>query len=211
MKWLTGFRVYCVLAIAIALPMTAFATTTTYTDEAEFLTIAWMLDLESFEGEEATNGYSADTIVLTDFSVTGTGQYSPCIGIWNEDFVGGFATDGVNWLGYQSDADAQLIFEFTEPINAFGINITDWGDFGEGTLTFSNEVSDVFQVSVTPHPNGDLQFFGVINDLVYFTTVTFTQTISGEFYGVDEIYYGGIDVTAVENISWGSAKSLFSE
>jgi hypothetical protein len=182
---------------AILASSSAVAATLTFTDEATFLATADPLSLESFEGETATNSFTSDVVPLADFTVTGTGPFSPTLGIWNVPFVGGFATDGVNWLGYQTDDDESLILDFAAPINSFGLDITDWGDFGTGTLVFFNDAGDFFVVDVSPHPNGNQQFFGVINDTSVFTSVAFLQDIPGEFYGVDKIYYG-ITTFAVE-------------
>jgi hypothetical protein len=199
MKTSQALRAVLLLTIiaAIFAPTSVVAATATFTDEATFLASADPLNLESFEGETATNGFSSDVIALTDFTVTGTGPFSPTLGIWNVPAFGGFATDGINWLGYQTSDNQMLILDFSGPINSFGLDITDWGDFGTGTLVFSNDAGDFFLVDVAPNPNGNQQFFGVINDTMLFTTVTFLQDIFGEFYGVDNIHYG-ITTFAVE-------------
>ncbi len=184
-KNFNGFGLCVVVALALATRAPGGAVT--FDDEALFLLASGPLNLESFEGNFATNSFTSNTILTPDITFT-VPDFD--LGIWNMPFVGGFATDGVNWLGYQSTADETITLNFNQAINGFGINITDWGDFGTGILTFSNDVGDFFQVDVTPNADGDHQFFGVINVDMLFTQVEFTQTIPGEFYGLDEIYYG---------------------
>jgi len=199
-----------VVLLAVFAPLTALAAPVYYDDQGVFLAAAGTTLLESFEGETATNSFTTTSIALAFFMVTEDFDTTPDLGIWNIPFVGGFATHGVNWLGYQSGADESLRFDFLMSINSFGINITDWGDFGTGTLTFSNDLGDMFQVDVTPNPDGDHQFFGVIIADMAFDTVTFTQSIAGEFYGVDEIYFGTTPPISVQPSSWGGIKALYA-
>ena len=184
-KNFNGFGL-CVVG-ALALANHAPGGVVTFDDEALFLLASGPLNLESFEGNVATNSFTSNQILTTDITIT---VPDIDLGIWNIPFVGGFATDGENWLGYQSTSGETITMNFNQPLTGFGINITDWGDFGSGTLTFSNNVGDFFLVDVTPNPDGNQQFFGVINMDMLFTQVEFTQTIPGEFYGLDEIYYG---------------------
>lgn len=199
---------YLALFMLLLAPTFLLADTDYYDDEAAFLAATGDLMLESFEDVAATNSFTSDTIVLPGFTVTGS--YQPlCLGIWDMPFVGGFATDGANWLGYQSGQDETLVFDLAEPATAFGLNVTDWGDFGEGQLIFSNDLGESFVVDVTPHPDGNQIFFGVWNTSVAFTQVIFTQSIAGEFYGVDEIYFGVPSSVATQSQSWTNVKALF--
>jgi hypothetical protein len=175
--------------------------TTTFTDEKAFLLAnPAITKMESFEGLTATNSYTTRTCPMAGFVIDIPDTPYDYLGIWNIPFVGGFATQGANWLGFQSNTNERLRWIFDHPINAFGVNITDWGDFGTGSLTFSNDAGDNFVVAVTPLGNGNQQFFGVINDGMSFTAVEFNQDISGEFYGVDEIYSGPLACATPANV-----------
>ena len=158
-----------------------------FDDEDEFLASVQSPSMESFEGIAVTNSFTSDQLVTIGFTIDVTTP-SPSLGVWDTPDTGGFATDGDNWVGYQSDDNETMTFSFNSPKNAFGLNIVDWGDNGSGTLTFTNDAGDFFQISVSPLLNGNQQFFGVINHDFIFTTVTFTQTIPGEFFGIDEVY-----------------------
>lgn len=168
----------------------AHAIPTTYSDEASFLGAAGSLSIESFEGEVATNSRTLSSLSLTDFDMIMSGGGT--MGIFTGDFFGGHATDGVNYAGF-SDGHAFVDYAFDSNINSFGINFTDFGDFGTGSVTFSNNIGDVFTAAVSGVPNANEQFFGLITDF-NFTNVRLSQNIGGEFYAVDEIYYGTTSV-----------------
>lgn len=115
------------------------------------------------------------------------------MGIWNVPAFGGSATDGSQWVGFSFCDDGcnpdTKILTFSSPINTFGFNISDYGDFGTGSLEFSNEIGEVFTATSSGGADGNLLFFGLINSTVSFTTVTLSNTLTGEFYGIDEVYY----------------------
>jgi hypothetical protein len=178
------------ILVAALASLSAKAATQDFDDEAAFLTAAGSLALESFESTPVTNSLSLTEVATSDILVTSPDSGTD-LGVFDlPDFGGVHATDGTNYLAFQSGTNERLVLDFADDINAVGINILDWGDFGQGELTFSNDAGDFFVVDVSPNPNGDEQFFGVINDGMLFNRVEFNQTISGEGYGVDEIYYG---------------------
>lgn len=168
----------------------AHAIPITYSDEASFLGAAGSLSLESFEGEVATNTRTLGSLSLADFNMTMSS--GDTMGIFTGDFFGGHATDGDNYAGF-SDGHAFVDYAFNSSINSFGINFTDFGDFGIGSVTFSNDIGDVFTAAISGVPNANEQFFGITTDF-NFTDVRLSQNIAGEFYAVDEIYYGTTSV-----------------
>lgn len=182
-------RLLLAVVVAGSIVSRAAAVSLTFTDEATFLSAVASTTKESFEGLTATNGPTANFFDLPDFDISVTSPVSPGAGIFNVPLAGGFATDGSNWLAYQSDVNDTLRFDFDTPINAFGINITDWGDFRPGSLFFSNDAGDNFTVAVSPQSNGNLIFFGLINPTMSFTQIVFTNTADNEGYGIDEVYY----------------------
>lgn len=185
------FAITLAMVMMFGLAGQAGAVTVTFTDEVTFLGAAGGgLFNESFEGETATNSFSGDSLVLTDFTLTDSSAGTD-LGIWSTPSVGGHATDGSNWVGYQSGTNEILFWDFDFTIDSFGLDITDFGDFGSGSLSFSNDAGDNFVVSLAGGTNGNNQFFGVINSSMSFDHVELLNTIiGGEFYGVDNVYYG---------------------
>ena len=108
--------------------------------------------------------------------------------VFDSSFVGQSASHGDNYIG-SINGTAITTLLFYSGINAFGINILDFGDFDEGVLTFSNGASSY--TAAVDSSNGSVQFFGIITDFL-FTSVTLSDNISGESYGLDEVYYGPV-------------------
>jgi hypothetical protein len=183
----------CGLAVSVA------SATVSFTDRLEFIDSATnagiMLGLESFEEFTATNSIDQTTLVADDFTITTDSP--PDLGVYDAPASwGAFATDGIKFVGYQSAVDEAVHFSYNSPIHAWGLDITDIGDFGTGELTFSNDVGDFFTVFVTPGSNGNQIFFGVINPDFAFTHVMLTNTVAGEAFGFDAVAYGAIPAPA---------------
>lgn len=168
-----------------------------YSQPLIFYIVADVTDIdlhgESFELDTPTNLFT--TSEFTSFYgahfVTPDGSFED-MGIWGEPFSGGFATDGTNWLGYQVGfgASERLIIDLPGPANIFGFDLTDYGDFGSGQLVLSNDRGDSAVVAVAGGADGNLRFVGVYNGAFAFTRVTLTNTIVGEFYGIDNLLWG---------------------
>lgn len=166
--------------------------TFTFTDQDAFLDASWCVTvaMESFEGVAATNQTNQVSIVVPGFTVTTDNP--PRLGIWDRRFQDASASDGTHWLGVNEN---QLIvpqlttFTFTAPINHFGINFSDYGDFGGGDLIYSDDAGTVATAAVSGRPSGNRQFFGIITRHTQFTTVTLIHGVPGEFYGIDEVSY----------------------
>ena len=127
---------------------------------------------------------------LSDFTITTDNP--PQLGIWDKRYQGAFATDGWQWMGIEENllvVPHVTTLTFDVFINQFGINITDYGDFGSGNLVFANDIGDQATAAFSGQPSGNLQFFGIINSARAFRTVTLTHPVGGEFYGIDEITY----------------------
>jgi hypothetical protein len=165
-----------------------FASVTTFSDETAFLAAAGTCKMESFEG--LTPGAPADSFTLTDFTVTALLPiHSPALEVYPGPYLGAYATDGTQWIGYQSDLNEKLQMNFSSPIHSFGINITDWGDYAPGNLIFSNNAGDSFTVATGPLANGNYLFCGIVNTDTAFTSVELLNQPTLTFFGVDEVYY----------------------
>lgn len=166
--------------------------TFTFTDQDAFLAAAWCVTvpMESFEELPATNQSNQQTITTPGFTVTT--DHPPRLGIWDRRFQDASASDGVQWLGVNEN---QLVvpqittFTFNSPINHFGINFSDYGDFGGSDLIYSDSAGNVATAAFSGRPSGNRQFFGIITRHTQFTTVTLVHFVAGEFYGIDEVSY----------------------
>lgn len=163
-------------------------------DENTFLAYIENPSLESFETLSATNYIGAATdLELTDFTISTTGT---SFGVFNTTpFWGGHATEGNNFISYQSDTYEELLFTFDKKISAFGLNITDWGDEGfGGFLIFRDDLGNEKTVKMSPQLNDNEFFYGVVNEDFDFNQVVFVNSIPGEAYSFDEIYYTSVSV-----------------
>jgi hypothetical protein len=166
--------------------------TSVFTDEASFLSSVSCrtVSLESFEGLAATNTSNRTVITTPDFTVTTDNP--PRLGVWDQRFRGSYATHGTQWMGVDEGllvVPQVTTLTFDVMVNHFGINFTDYGTFGNGNLEFANDIGDVATAALSGQGGGNHQFFGIINSSRAFRSVTLTHSISGEFYGIDEIYY----------------------
>ena len=169
--------------------LTTASASTIYTDETVFLGSADPLSMESFESQTATNSYTTNSIALTDFTLSHSivdhlGVYDSSSG-W-----GGIATDGDNFIIAGSGNGTTVTLDFNSAINSFGINVTDWGDFGSGSLIFRNDIGESYTIATSSLPNNNVLFFGIINSDFSFISVDLVNSISGEAYAIDEVYYG---------------------
>lgn len=181
------------LAVIAACPVhRAEAVAMTYGDLGSFLTAAGPLDFESFESLPATNLLDASAFVLPGFEVTHSFAPDMQLGIFDTPLSGTSATDGLNFLVYQSGFNEELIFRFLSPINAFALDITDWGDYlqGQGTLDFSSNAGHSLTIASSPLPSGNQLFFGITDSQASFTEVRLSNSLFGEGFGVDAVRYG---------------------
>jgi len=193
----------------------ARATSVVYTDRAAFLADTGFGPdpVESFE-ELLTSGVSGgetdavSALVLDDFTLssamTGTGGSWTIQGVMavdedyrNDPMTGRWVSHGdqsVYTAGGRNPSDPvnSVTFDFSAtPLNAFGLDIVDFGTYSSGTLTFSNDAGDLEVVDVRPpnNPVGNVQFFGIVIDTT-FDKVTFESDAYNDDYAFDALYYG---------------------
>ena len=168
----------------------------TFNDQATFQSSAGNLTLESYESVPTggvSNPLVVDTSPLTT-TVSGGGGGGQVV---NTSFSGLFATDGSVYLtaGGRAVGGPTITFDFDSPINSFGVNFTDFGDFvNPGTLSYSLDGGTPVVFASSPLANGNQLFFGVIDDMNSFSQVAFTSTASGDGFGFDEVRFGVTEV-----------------
>jgi hypothetical protein len=178
-------RMTILVIVNIVLTITFVARgATTYENEADFLQDVSLVQVESFETLPVDISVSQHSfLTLHDFTIT---EQTTTLSVHDVPNYGVMATDGDK---YVRDTDGlAMTITFNDPQTVFGINIIDWGDNGSGMLTFSDNIGHTFQIASGAQPNGTIFFFGIVTNQT-FTEVTLNQTLTGDSWAVDEVYY----------------------
>ena len=156
----------------------------TYNNEADFLLSVPLANVESFETLPVDISVSQHSfLTLPDFTIT---EQAFTLSVHDVPDHGVIATDGDK---YVRDTDGlAMTITFNNPQTVFGVNIIDWGDNGSGILTFSDNIGHTFQIASGAQPTSTIFFFGITTDQA-FTEVTLNQTLTGDSWAVDEVYY----------------------
>lgn len=134
----------------------------TFTNEADFLAATVDPSLESFESFTATNTRILTNLPVTDFTLSVVAGEE--FGVFDQlNFNGTFATDGDNYV-VSHTTTSSMTFTFSQPIAAFGLNITGFGDNAEQDLILEAG-TESFTIASGPLPDGNLRFFGVVDNV----------------------------------------------
>lgn len=181
-----------------------------FSTEASFATAVGGLSnlaIEDFESTPA--GVLASAAITTTGGVTVTPSVG-CpvgtrIGVYTVNIAGAHPVDGDKYLLVAANPtnatcptghSSILTIDLPAPSTAFGVHITDWGDFLPGaTLTLTTPTGINHPVAITPPAlaNGNAMFIGVVGASVPFTRVILTSTAIGESFGIDRILFGDPD------------------
>jgi len=141
---------------------------------------------EDFEG--FTDGTSSP--LTLDFGSAGTALLSGSGAIQAGYSVGRWATSGSKYW----ETNTNFTISFSQHISAFGFYGTDIGDFsGQLLLTYENGTSTTLNVGNTVGaPNASALYFGFYeNDInMAFTSITFQNTLSSDWFGFDDMTIG---------------------
>lgn len=196
MKHLRLLFTSCAVVFNFGFATSVNAITTYYSNEATFLANVSNPTLESFEGLTATNTQSSSNLVAGQITVIPGSN--TILGVWDNPVNGPHATDGTNFIRANVDLDTastSVTFSFGIPINAFGINITDFGDVNPGgRLLFTNDAGDSFTVASGALPESNEIFFGLLNTSNNFQSVTFFNENLVDGTGYDEIYSNAVPI-----------------
>ncbi len=175
--------------------MAGTANAITFNSEATFLAAISDPTLESFESLIPTNtGTLGGSITTSNFTVavTGAGDVAGLFDTLTLVGSGISATDGSNVAVFGTSASfpgTTIVFTFPDFIDAFGFNITDFGDL-DGSLLYSTGSGEFGTIATAPAEGGDgsLLFFGLTTD-IHFTTFTIQNTAFDDGIGIDELYF----------------------
>lgn len=158
-----------------------------FDNETDFLNEVSPNLFESFESFD-DKAFSNDPILADAFTISPTSAPAE---IRSTNTGGHFSTDGIRYISAGATADSiELIFDLNAPATAFGLSITDFGDNGTGDLVFRTDLGDLadpFVAATAPLANGNLIFFGFLQETP-FNTVTITTGTFDDGIGVDSVH-----------------------
>lgn len=181
--------VVCVLALSASAGQ-AVGAPIYFTDRASFDAAAGALaGFESFESFIA----QVSPVDFGPFTVSESGEPGQT---FFGDPAAPRATDGAKSLGYNTDTNASLVtFTFDSPINALGFDVSSFNTMGPQTVTIGGDVNGMISLTSVSTP----AFFGVIDTMGTFDTVTFSTSFSGNATGlsIDAVSFGSASNTPV--------------
>lgn len=179
----------CAALVAGSLFATAAqAAPTYYNNEATFLAANNGLALESFE--TLPNTPFGPNVVTSNFNIVGTTQLM----VRDTPITGLHATDGVKFV-VASQQGSITFSGFANPVTAFGLTITDFGDFAQGggipsgSLTYTDSNGNATTIALAPLLDATETFFG-ITDTVGITSLTIASDSVADTWAFDEVYFG---------------------
>ncbi len=158
------------------------ATILTFDDEGDFLTAAGTVSVESFESSSGTNLLALTT---PSFQLDHSSGFSV---LNSPSPFGTFATDGVRFLEELTVQPNEFRFHnFVSPLRAFGLFITDYGDFGSAPLTLTINNSQTIVIATTGGLDGNLRYFGVVANAG--EEIIDIRLTSDDAIGIDEVSF----------------------
>ena len=164
--------------------------------EAAFLSQHPGVHLESFEGVPTTQPFPTtySSVVTSPFTLSSNATSTSDFQVW-ETPDSAHATDGAEYVVWKANTSSNAItFKFNSPVDAFGVNIVNWGypnfPTNDSPLTFSTDRGDAGIAAVGPGDQGNVQFFGIVS--AGMTQITFARTNQNEAPAFDEVYFGSV-------------------
>lgn len=167
-----------------------------FSNEADFLAAAGPgLQFESFEDLVAANTFVSNTITTPVLTVQTAPQSN--LGVQSGNNPANIhPTDGVQYAGWiATPGDPDVTFTFNQPVNAFGVTLTDAIDnnIPAASMSLSTNTGASFPSFVSGAlTTGNELFVGIITDTP-FTAATFTVSqipVAGDAIGFDAVYTG---------------------
>jgi hypothetical protein len=188
-QWMSGALAGLAMSFGLA-GAAAQAAPVFFTSEPAFQSAASgvAFNLESFEGSNQFGG----PIAFADFTVTSTGNTVL------ETTTDQFPTDGTETLLMQANGapSGAVTFTFSQAINAFAIDVIDFGTAGPNDLTVTTDNGS--QQIFTGFIGGGigLPVFAGVFDTDSFTTVTLAFSDDNDFVIFDTAQFGALELPA---------------
>lgn len=201
-------KLLVLLSLLLCFSSSAFALQTTFygyddggkiTTNSNIARNAFFSNLQGV-GTETFETYTDGTTgpLTVNFGSAGSATLSGMGAIQEGDSTGRWAISGTKYWEAPGSSSSLFTITFTEKIAAFGFYGTDIGDFeGQVTVTTANGTSTTY---IIPHPTGQgnydytALYWGVIDTVNPFTSITFANTGSGaDYFGFDDFSIGTIE------------------
>ena len=166
---------------------------------ASFLASLTGVGTETFEAPDQTAGQTGPLTLTFPGAGTATLSAGGFVGSVAAGSTNGFGRYGTSGTQYWDTTNAAFSITFANPIAAFGFYGIDIGDFGgQVTVTTSGGTTPTtYTVGNTVNgPGGSVLFWGIIDTVDLFTTLTFGNTASG------------VDVFAFDDMTIGNAQQV---
>jgi len=192
-----SFPVILITGLCIAVGSPARAGFIVFTSESTFLAAAGPVTVESFEN---SSGTGITSLITPNFLLQHTGSTFSVLS--SPSPFGTFATDGVRYLE-ESAAGFTNEFRFSgfaAPLTAFGLHVTDYGDFGSQSLVLTINGTTQFTVATPPRPNGNLLYFGVVATGP--DRITDVRLGSDDAIGIDKVSLSSVSAVPAPASLW---------
>ena len=162
-----------------------------------FASPIFFIDRVTFNAAAASAGISLQTESFeSHFSQAPMVDFGPFTVTATDNVISStfFPTDGTRSI----DADPEATFSFEVGVNAFGIDIIDFGDAGKAKLIFNGAglATDMILAQVANSsqkwPDGKILFFGVIDSDVSWQDFFFKTTLNSDDMHYDSLSFGTV-------------------
>gem|GEM_PF-4163871 len=193
---------FAAIVCALLIGTAAHAAVTTYTSEAAFLSaLTGPNGTEDFEGFATIPGPlgGPDILGLTfNYGTVNTGTASylsagPTAGMNPDGFISDWFYE-TNYVRADNVAAGSLTFDFSAPISAIGFTLLDAGDVGPGDSLFNPDNYELIldngttvTINTVGNANRSVQYFGLIDDMSSFSSVTIDNQFVADIFGVDDV------------------------
>ena len=149
-----------------------------------------------FESLLADNSIDVEMPIALDsvLTLSGSDGYSLRISDGNSmmNQFDGFATSGEQALWSTSFGDnfRTLTFDFSEPVNSFGLFISGQGTAGGSELNLQFDDGQMQTFNLNGGLGGGAFYFGVTNFGTSFNQLTITQDNAGDGFRIDDVSFG---------------------
>ena len=160
----SGFA--CAAVAAAAVSATASAGTTgfqVFNDINSFLVENPFMLQDDVGGMTLDNQPRQHSSLEFDHMTISTGN-DVALSVWDEAFGDAFATQGDQFIHVAANG-MSVTFNFAAPVVRFGLHITDWGEWGDGSLWYSDDANNHHTIATTSMANGNVMFFGMQSDV----------------------------------------------
>ncbi len=178
------------LAIAVA-TSTASASFVVYNSIDSFLTENPFMINDDVGGLPVDNVSRQHSSLQLDNMTISTAEDS--LSVWDTPIGSAHATAGDRFI-HVAATGMKVTIDFDQAVSRFGLHITDWGDWGEGSLWYTDDLGNHHTIATTPQDTGNVIFFGVesasgISQIVFERDNFMPDGTQFDGYGMDNFYF----------------------